>query len=83
MSNVKKKTRELHVIALEIQKDWGEKVKYSAVPYLNAMKQLRSINDDYYYDSAASIVRYFLSNASGWRGEKAKAIKAELKGMLR
>jgi hypothetical protein len=78
-----KNHRELHVIAWEIQKDWGDKVKYSAKPYLSAMKQIRSIDDDYHYDSAASIVRYFLSNATGWRGQKAREIKAELKGMLK
>ena len=74
--------RPLRVIAEEIQKEW-KKVKYSAVPYLNAMKTLGSIHDDYYLDSGESIVRYFLSNASGWRGEKAREIKAELKRMLR
>jgi hypothetical protein len=33
-------------------------------------------------DTAKSIVLYFLSNASSWRGEKAKSIKAELKKMV-
>jgi hypothetical protein len=28
-------------------------------------------------------VLYFLSNASSWRGEVAKAIKAELKAMVK
>ena len=31
------------------------------------------------YDSGRSIVRYFLGNAGTWRGDVAKAIKAELK----
>ena len=31
------------------------------------------------YDSGRSIVRYFLGNAGAWRGDVAKAIKAELK----
>jgi hypothetical protein len=30
-------------------------------------------------DSAKSIVLYFLANANTWRGEKARAIKVELK----
>lgn len=75
-------TRELYVIAQEIKKDWGAKVNYGAVPYLDAMSQLSSINDRFYMDSADSIVRYFLSNASTWRGETAKRVKAELKSML-
>lgn len=71
-------TRPLSVIANEIKKDW-KNVYFGAIPYLMAMSSLNSINDNYGMDSAKSIVLYFLSNASTWRGEKAKAIKAELK----
>ena len=71
-------TRPLSVIANEIKKDW-KNVYFGAIPYLMAMESLNSINDNYGMDSAKSIVLYFLSNASSWRGEKAKAIKAELK----
>lgn len=71
-------TRPLSVIANEIKKDW-KNVYFGAIPYLMAMESLNSINDNYGMDSAKSIVLYFLSNASTWRGEKAKAIKAELK----
>jgi hypothetical protein len=53
-----------------------------AVPYLDAMCELNSINDNYYYDSGESVVRYFLANANTWRGEKARAVKAELKKIL-
>jgi hypothetical protein len=74
--------RPLSEIANDIRLDWGSKVNYAAKPYLEAMFDLRSINDRYGYDSADSIVRYFLSNASSWRGPVAKAIKAELKRML-
>ena len=73
-------TRPLSVIANEIKKDW-KNVYFGAIPYLMAMECLNSINDNYGMDSAKSIVLYFLSNASSWRGEKAKAIKAELKKM--
>ena len=72
--------RPLHVIASEIRQDW-KKVYFGAVPYLDAMRSLDKITDNYYDDTAKSIVLYFLSNASTWRGEKAKAIKAELKKM--
>jgi hypothetical protein len=74
-------TRSLHVIASEIMKDW-QPVDYPAVPYLDAMAQLNSINDIYGYESAKSIVRYFLANASKWRGETARRVKAELKTMV-
>jgi hypothetical protein len=45
------------------------------------MLELNSINDKYYEDSAKSVVLYFLSNAASFRGERAKALKAELKAL--
>ena len=74
--------RPLYEIAREIRKTWT-KVSPYAEPYLEAMESLNSINDNYYYDSGKSIVLYFLSNASTWRGEDARRIKAELKEMLK
>lgn len=74
--------RPLHVIASEIDSDWGIKVNYAARPYLDAMGELNKITDQYYADSAASIVRYFLANAGTWRGETARRVKAELKTMV-
>lgn len=73
--------RPIHVIANEIRATWTNVSPY-AKPYLDAMSQLQSINDKYYLDSADSVVRYFLSNASGYRGADARRIKAELKEML-
>ena len=73
--------RPLYTIARDIRSDWT-KVNYAAKPYLDAMSSLSSINDAFYHDSGKSVVRYFLSNASTWRGDMAKAIKAELKAML-
>ena len=72
--------RPLYEIAREIRKTWT-KVSPYAEPYLEAMQSLNTINDNYYYDSGKSIVLYFLSNASTWRGEDARRIKAELKEM--
>ena len=72
--------RPLHEIAREIRSDW-KKVNYAAVPYLEAMGTLDQIEDNYYLDSGRSIVLYFLSNASSWRGDVARRIKKELKGM--
>lgn len=74
--------RPLHQIAQEIYDDWGRNVNYAAKPYLEAMSTLDSVNDNYYMDSGKSIVLYFLSNASTWRGETAKRIKIELKKMV-
>jgi hypothetical protein len=72
--------RSIRAIALDIRKDWV-KVNYAAKPYLDAMLELDSINDKYYEDSAKSVVLYFLSNASSFRGERAKALKTELKAL--
>ena len=73
--------RNVNVIAHEIEAKWA-KVNYAARPYLDAMKELGSIEDNYYYDSGKSVVLYFLSNAHSFRGEDARRLKAELKGML-
>jgi hypothetical protein len=72
--------RSIRAIALDIKKEWV-KVNYAAKPYLDAMLELNSINDKYYLDSAKSVVLYFLSNASSFRGENAKALKTELKAL--
>ena len=71
--------RPLYEIAKEIRQDWGAKVYFGAKPYLSAMATLDKISDNYGADSGKSVVLYFLSNASTWRGETAKRIKAELK----
>jgi hypothetical protein len=73
--------RSLRTIAREISADWCP-ISISAVPYLQAMRTMDSVRDDYGADSGQSIVLYFLGNAKGWRGETARRIKAELKGML-
>ncbi len=75
-------TRSLYTIAKEINKDW-KNINFGAKPYLDAMSTLNKITDSFYCDSGKSIVLYFLSNASTWRGETARRIKAELKQMLK
>jgi hypothetical protein len=78
--------RELHQIGREINDDWrliGKGVSPYARPYLDALLTLESIDDNYILDSADEIVRRFLANASTYRGEKARTLKAELKGMLK
>jgi hypothetical protein len=74
--------RPLYEIAAECRKDW-KKVYFGAVPYLAALGSLDSVGDKYGYDDASSIIRYFLANASAWRGEVAKRCKAELKAMVK
>lgn len=74
--------RSLSDIAAEIRKDWGPKVNYAAKPYLDAMFQLNTVEDDYGFDQGASIVRYFLANAGTYRGDTARRVKAELKALL-
>ena len=76
-----KKSRAICLIAKDIQNDW-KNLSVHAKPYLSAMKKLTSINDYYGCDEASSIIAYFLSNASGWRGNRARIIKKELKDML-
>lgn len=73
--------RSINTIAKEISSDWN-KVYFGAVPYLDAMHSIESINDTYYFDSAKSVVRYFLANAGTWRGDTARRVKAELRAML-
>lgn len=74
--------RTISEIAHEIADDWTN-VNYAAKPYLEAMSEIETINDTYGYDSAESVVRYFLCNAGSWLGETAKRIKLELKGMVK
>lgn len=75
--------RPLYEIANEIRKDWGKKMYFGAVPYVQAMQSLDKITDNYISDSGRSIVAYFLGNAMTWRGETARRVKAELNEMLK
>ena len=79
MSDKTQNTRSIASIAREIRSDWGAKVNFAARPYLAEMMHLNTLEDACGHDSAKSIVLYFLANASTYRGEKAKALKAELK----
>lgn len=77
--------RPLYEIATEIRKDWQLQRKQFpyAAPYREAMADLTNINDNYGADSAKSVVLYFLSNASTWRGDTAKRVKQELKDIVK
>lgn len=84
-------TRPLYEIASDIVDD--VRAQYAGKPdpawqtyawaYVMPMLELDSIDDMYYYDDARSVVMYALANLQQWRGDKARAIKAELKAMLK
>lgn len=80
--NSKIEVRPLYEIAFEIKSNWESWRKSYARDYLEAMSELNSIEDNYFFDSAKSIVLYFLANAQSWRGDVARRIKAELKAMV-
>lgn len=72
--------RNLSEIAQDIRNNWKNPTPW-AEPYIRAMKFINSPEPDapYLAITAEDIVAYFLSNATGWRGEKARQIKQELK----
>jgi len=67
-------------VARLIKRDWT-KVHYAAVPYLESMLSLNSIEDNDWHDSGKSVVLYFLNNARTYRGDNAVRYKAALKAM--
>jgi hypothetical protein len=71
----------LYELAALVRRDW-RKVNYAAEPYLAAMESLSSIDDAYFQDSGRSVVAYFLNNATTWRGDTAREVKAELRRRL-
>lgn len=74
--------RSIHQIAREISREW-KNVNFAARPYLDAMYSMTHIDDSYGADDARSIVLYFLSNASSFRGPDARRLKAELRALLK
>lgn len=74
--------RSLFEVSRDIRRNW-KNVWFGAVPYLSAMSSLSSVQDDYGLDSGTSVVLYFLSNATTWKGVHAKRIKAELNYYLK
>ena len=75
-------SRPISTIARDIQRAWP-KPYFGAAPYLGAMRSLERAGDTYGADSGVSVIAYYLSNASGFRGEAARALKAELKAALK
>ena len=77
-----KARRPLWLIASDIRQHWA-KPHFAAFPYLFALRHLSSPDELYGQDSALSIIAYFLSNATTWRGPDARRLKAELKSILK
>lgn len=75
-------SRLLSTIAREIHQDWVKMSPY-AKPYVQAMASCNLITERYFNDTAEDVVLRFLANAGTWRGETARRIKDELKGMLK
>ncbi len=75
-------TRSISTIAREVDSDW-KKVSVYARPYLDTMYSLTSVNDSFCADSGHSVILYFLANASTWRGDTARRVKAELNKMVK
>lgn len=71
-------------IARDIRMHW-KNVYFGAKPYLDAMSTIHSCDKNHVYicENAYSITCGFLANASTWRGEDARRIKAELKSMIK
>lgn len=76
------KDKTIAQIARIVVMNW-EKPYFGAVPYLQAMHELQSIDDNYHYDSGRSVVAYFLANAGTWRGDVAREVKKELNRRLK
>lgn len=75
-------TTPINEIAWVISVSW-EKPYFGAVPYIKAMRQIYNVHDKYAYEDAESVIRYFLANASTWRGDVARLVKKELNNRLK
>jgi hypothetical protein len=75
-------SRPVYRIAQDILNDWTAPY-FGARPYLAAMLTINNELENYGQDTAKSIILYFLSNASSYRGSKAKELKNELKTLIK
>lgn len=57
---------------------------YAAEPYVDALYGLHQtdLSGHYYEDTVATVVLYLVENLGGWRGDKAREVKAELRSAL-
>ena len=73
--------RPLSEIAEEIRRDWNP-VHPVAKPYVDAMAKLQNIEDNYGLGSAVEVLARFLGVCGTWKGQVARCVKAEIKGIL-
>ena len=73
------KTASISSIAAFIKKDCKGKEPFGAVPYVDAMACMNTVDDKYGLDDGKSIVNYALCNLQTWKGENARNVKNELK----
>lgn len=81
-NDLEKAIRPIGQIAADIKKSWPQ-VPNCAKVYLNALETLTDKNSKFGLDTAPSLINYFLCNASTFKGEQAKSLKAELKKHLK
>lgn len=75
--------RTIRSIADDILAEWTPaKVHFAARPFLEAMQSLDEITDTYGADDAEYVVLRFLSNASQFKGARARELKEELRAKL-
>jgi hypothetical protein len=74
--------RSLATIAQEINELWPDPY-FGALLYIIAMENMATTRDHYRTISGKAAIQLFLANASSWRGDDARRIKAELKHMLK
>ena len=82
------KQRFIYEIAKDIEADFKSAERKDgydlphARPYLDAMHFLKTVDQMYLQESAASMIIYFLSNATMWRGGRAPELKMELRNLI-
>lgn len=76
------RTLDLGQLGRIVHRTW-KRPYFGAVPYLQALCELESIDHEYGCDPGRQIVAYFLSNAQTWKGPDAKLVKAELNRRLK
>jgi len=62
-----------------VKADWGGKVYFGAVPYLQALLEMDSFDQQYYQEYGRHIGLRFLGQAFSYRGPVAKAVKLRIK----
>ena len=76
--------RDICEIAGDIARDPSLKgtARATSMPYLYGLQSVRTSSDMYGMDNAGHMVAYALVNLQSWRGESARALKAELKAHI-